>query len=387
MYHQTYIAMCLFCMLQLGFLAFMEARRRNAFVSCEKYFLIMLYIAIVAFAADIASSFTASTDWEHMIVAGGDYTEIFLDSLLIPMFLKYVCGQISGLDIKLKRRVETIIWSMFGLCLLAELSTFFSGAIFYFDASHIYHRGPYFMAPMIIMLGMMLIIEVFIVSQRQKIESAYYKTLLMFLAAPFIGWALQSMIFGLPFSLIGVTFAAQVVFTNIQNRNIDKDYLTGAFNRQTLDSFIRHKIERCKKDGQLFSALLLDIDNFKAINDQYGHFEGDMALIKAVSILRETVGRRDFIGRYGGDEFCVVLDSAAQEDVSARVDEIRGRFTQLSSARSTPYDIVFSIGSAIYTPETGGIDDFYKQMDKNMYIDKKDKYRRSVRWQTARRSD
>lgn len=387
MYEPTYLAMCVFCMLQLGFIAVMETRRRNIYVSNEKYFLIMVVIAIVSFAADAMSILSSTPGWVFPISVLGIYVEISLNTLLMPIFVKYVCGQMTGLDRRLEHRVEAVIWTLFAVCLLFEISTFFNRYMFYFDAKHVYHRGPYFMVPMLVMLGMMMIIELFIISQRQKIEAAYYRTLIFFLVAPLVGWTLQSLIYGLPFSLMGIALAAQLVFTNIQNRNIDKDYLTGAFNRQTLDNYIGHKIDVCMKENKRFSALLLDIDNFKTINDRFGHFEGDVALIKAVAVLRESVGRKDFIGRYGGDEFCVVLESGAEEDAAAQAERIRDSFIRLNAAKSMPYDLSLSMGSAVCDQKIRSVEAFYKLIDKNMYRDKKEKYRRSVRWHTACRVD
>ena len=74
----------------------------------------------------------------------------------------------------------------------------------------------------------------------------------------------------------------------------------------------------------------MDIDNFKSINDCYGHFEGDLALEKTVQILRASVNRNDFVARYGGDEFCIILES----DKEAEVEHVVARINKNLNVRS-----------------------------------------------------
>jgi diguanylate cyclase (GGDEF)-like protein len=356
-------------MLQLGFLIVMENRRRNARVGQEKYFLWMLIITFLSFIADIMSSLNKGPDWFFPFAAAGNYIEIMLNTVLLPIFYRYVCEQICDLDRVVARKLNITLWIMAVVCAALVVSTAYTGQIFYFDGAHTYHRGPLFLLPMSILFAMMVMIEGFIISQRQQIEVSYYTSLALFMVPPLIGWALQSLIFGLPFSLLGVTFAALVVFTNIQNRNMDKDYLTGAFNRQTLDNYLQHKIDLSTRQ-RTFSAILLDIDNFKSINDSFGHYEGDAALIHTVRILRDSVGRTDFIARYGGDEFCVILDSDDPSVVEATVGQIDSRLSDFNRHHK-PYPLSFSMGRAIYQPSMGNkAEFFYKIIDQKMYDEK-----------------
>src|SRR5574339_497173 len=81
------------------------------------------------------------------------------------------------------------------------------------------------------------------------------------------------------------------------------DALTGLFNRRAFERKIAEEYERAKRYKHAVSLLLLDIDNFKNINDTYGHHGGDIALVKISAILRERTRRSDFPARYGGEEF------------------------------------------------------------------------------------
>src|ERR1051326_1774413 len=105
------------------------------------------------------------------------------------------------------------------------------------------------------------------------------------------------------------------------------DSLTGLFNRRAFEKKIQDEFERSKRYHHPFSLLILDIDNFKAINDTYGHHGGDTALIRISEILKATTRRSDFPTRYGGEEFVLVLPETDQENavqVAAKIqDEIR----------------------------------------------------------------
>ena len=370
MYSRPYLCICLYCMLQLGFIIVMEIRRRSTKIKQKRYFLWMLFIAFFSFTADIMSSLYVGPSWFFPFSVFGNYFEVILNALLPPIFFKFICEQISGPDSKLMRRVGLALWVMSIVNTAVVISNAFTGLIFYYDASHMYHRGPLFPFAMLLFLVMMAMIEGILIYQRKKIEVRSYRSLTTFLIAPLVGWGLQALIFGLPFSLISITFAAQVVFTNRQNRNIDEDYLTGAFTRQSLDFCLQQKINAVASRGS-FSAILLDIDNFKSINDRFGHYEGDMALIASVRILRESVGHRGFIARYGGDEFCLILDGDDPNAAEETVRRIFSRLAEFNQRNDKPYRLGFSMGYEVYQPSFGNsAEEFLKVIDRKMYEEK-----------------
>jgi diguanylate cyclase (GGDEF)-like protein len=91
------------------------------------------------------------------------------------------------------------------------------------------------------------------------------------------------------------------------------DSLTGLFNRRALEKKIGDEFERSKRYGHPLSVVILDIDNFKKINDTYGHHGGDAALVKISEILRERSRSSDFPSRLGGEEFVLVLPETDQD--------------------------------------------------------------------------
>jgi len=85
------------------------------------------------------------------------------------------------------------------------------------------------------------------------------------------------------------------------------DPLTGVYNRRFLEEFLHREMTRSRRSRQPLSVLLLDLDGFKAFNDEFGHLEGDRVLAAVASSLRDAVRTTDVVARYGGDEFVVVL--------------------------------------------------------------------------------
>jgi diguanylate cyclase (GGDEF)-like protein len=170
--------------------------------------------------------------------------------------------------------------------------------------------------------------------------------------------------------LNSVVLSLFIVFLNIQNRSIFTDYLTGANNRKKLDIYIRDKIN-ASTEKKTFSAILIDLDNFKSINDTFGHDAGDNALQEFVKLLRTCLRSNDFIARFGGDEFYIVLDisdPAALEDIISRIYACVEKYNECCSQ---PYKIDFSIGYAVYDWHSHlKTDEFQKLIDVLLYKNK-----------------
>jgi diguanylate cyclase (GGDEF)-like protein len=105
------------------------------------------------------------------------------------------------------------------------------------------------------------------------------------------------------------------------------DSLTGLFNRQSFDVRLREEIERAKRSSGSLAVLMIDVDDYKAINDTYGHPVGDAVLQAASDVLRSVVRVFDFCARYGGDEFAVVMPNSDSASTSAAAERIRERIS------------------------------------------------------------
>ena len=116
---------------------------------------------------------------------------------------------------------------------------------------------------------------------------------------------------------------------------------------------------------------MLDLDKFKLINDRFGHQAGDQALIDLSLILRACFRRTDTIGRFGGDEFCVLVPLKETTELEAILQRLREGVAQFNEARSRPYLLEISLGAAVYSPARWhDVDSFLGHVDALLYEEK-----------------
>lgn len=149
------------------------------------------------------------------------------------------------------------------------------------------------------------------------------------------------------------------------------DPLTGALNRKGMDDAIEREVARTRRHESQLCMALLDIDNFKRLNDTYGHDAGDQALIHLSQVVRETLRPQDTLARYGGEEFVILLpDTATDDAVSVMVRVQRELTKKFFLHKNEKLLITFSCGVA----ELGGEEnpmDALKRADGAMYLAKR----------------
>jgi diguanylate cyclase (GGDEF)-like protein len=101
------------------------------------------------------------------------------------------------------------------------------------------------------------------------------------------------------------------------------DFLTGVWNRAAIFDFMKRELARSERDGSSVGIILVDVDHFKNVNDNYGHGAGDSVLQEITRRLSATLREYDGIGRYGGEEFLLVMPGCNLSSVGRRADQIR----------------------------------------------------------------
>ncbi|TDQ86482.1 diguanylate cyclase (GGDEF)-like protein [Dongia mobilis] len=150
------------------------------------------------------------------------------------------------------------------------------------------------------------------------------------------------------------------------------DALTGLLNRRGFETVLARAVTRARLDGQGGALMYVDLDNFKQVNDRFGHAQGDAALVATADILRENLRTRDPIGRLGGDEFVAWLDGVGPEEAKSKAQELQRAAADLARfAPGTDRPLGFSIGIALMRPAAqDGVDDLERLMaraDEAMY--------------------
>ncbi|MCR4789354.1 MAG: GGDEF domain-containing protein [Lachnospiraceae bacterium] len=160
----------------------------------------------------------------------------------------------------------------------------------------------------------------------------------------------------------------------IQNMQslISVDDLTHLNNRGQINRFIEQL--HYSEDSKLY-IMMLDIDRFKGINDTFGHSEGDRALVIASEALRQTcdqIKASTFLGRFGGDEFTIIVRSeGGEEDPNQIIAIIRRLLSEKQQENNLPYNLEFSIGYDELRDKDDTVSECMKRADKKLYVDKR----------------
>jgi diguanylate cyclase (GGDEF)-like protein len=150
------------------------------------------------------------------------------------------------------------------------------------------------------------------------------------------------------------------------------DELTGLSNRRGFESSAQHVLNLCERLDKPATMLFFDLNNFKLINDQYGHKEGDLTLKTFGNILRKAVRNSDVIARLGGDEFVVLLANTAPDFAKTVVMRLEAMLEAHNLLAHQGYDISFSIGVETYDSDNhADIGDLMHAADLQMYVHKK----------------
>jgi len=155
------------------------------------------------------------------------------------------------------------------------------------------------------------------------------------------------------------------------NQLADHDGLTGLYNRRYLDKFLTMTLNKAKRDNENISLIMIDIDWFKLYNDFYGHVEGDKCIIAVSEAMDGIIQREtDCLGRYGGEEFCVILQSTetigSMNVVTKLLDCVRR--LNIEHKKSEFGLLSISLGLVCIKPEYHDqIEDIYKKADKALY--------------------
>lgn len=153
-----------------------------------------------------------------------------------------------------------------------------------------------------------------------------------------------------------------------------RDELTGLYNRRGFLSLIDQYIKIAKRQDKIVFMLYADVDNMKAINDKYGHLEGDEALRESAIILKETFRESDIIARVGGDEFAAITLEASPADMHVVVARLQENLERHNSTSNRNYILALSWGISHCEPESlCSVDEVLSQADKSMYEHKKSK--------------
>ena len=179
--------------------------------------------------------------------------------------------------------------------------------------------------------------------------------------------------------------ALKASFEDVRQKNMElkvlaaRDPLTGCLNRRSLfDAFVL-EWQAAAAQGSYLSCVMVDVDHFKLVNDQYGHAVGDEVLQSIANALLEGVRKSDFVGRYGGEEFCLLLPRTSLRAAAAIADKLRLRIAEacLSRQVTASFGVSSTEGGASHPQQ------LLEESDRAMYLSKKMGRNRVTSWSDA----
>ena len=248
---------------------------------------------------------------------------------------------------------------------------------FYIDENMVYHRGSLFVIQYIfiyayiITSGFLALIEAF--DRKNYLNKERLLMIAIFPVLPAICGILQLYIWRIPFECLGMTISVMMVFINCLKQQISQDGLTGLKNRKEFLSTTQHEMRNLQADEFLF-LFMIDANDFKKINDENGHKEGDRALLliaQTLDSVENGKNKRWISGRFGGDEFLGALVTDNEEEADKIVAWIKENLAKIAAENGIKYDLSLSIG---YSKFMVGdvIQDLLARADKELYREKKE---------------
>ncbi len=354
-------------------LIFMNIRRQySQYLTDQKLFLALVSAAFLILFFDTVMWVLDGRPGNHvkMIYVSSTILYNILNPIICVIWYSYVDFYINGS----REHLKNILFPMLTLVLIntiLSIANIFINIYFIIDDNNIYHRGNHVYILLVICLLIIIYTTVFIVRNRKKLSKKEYMYLLFFGIPPAIGGIIQYFFYGVVIIWICTTISILIVFINIQNEQLHRDYLTGLYNRRSLDSYISAKMKN--RNNGITAGIMIDLDSFKMINDLYGHHNGDQALKHIASILKNTFRKKDFIARYGGDEFIVIMEISEKSDLVKMIQRLKENVSLFNIQKSVPYEISLSIGYDCFSNKSVKkmtAEKFLNHIDNLMYLNK-----------------
>ena len=198
----------------------------------------------------------------------------------------------------------------------------------------------------------------------------------IFLIPIILGVVIQAFFVEIAITWTSIAISVAGIMTALKNEIIFTDCLTGLYNRVYLEFLHRRA---CDKKDCWVSGIMIDLNGFKQINDNYGHAEGDLALCIVADLLRKSFSEYGVVTRYAGDEFVIMLNTTDDQLIQKIIESAKKNFVTENEKNDKPYQLSASMGYAITNLSNETIDDFMNRIDEQMYQDKMKYYEHNDR--------
>lgn len=251
------------------------------------------------------------------------------------------------------------------------ITSYFTNIIFEITSENLLIRSTYFFLPFVLNSIVFMYTIFHVYANKDKIRKKEFIPLLAFGFPPFISGVVYLFFKDINFIWNSFVVSQLLIYIYIQSKITSTDFLTGLLNKREYEFIVKQLSSNKPKNLEIL-GIMIDINNFKRINDVYGHRVGDEALISTSDLLKSAVRKQDYVFRVGGDEFVVILLSDEKNKVDQVIQRIHQILDQFNQTDTYEFDLSFSIGKGTYDDQKHkDLNHFFDHLDEMMYAQKK----------------
>lgn len=341
----------------------------------EKIYRLLIGFNISMLVIDAIRMYVNGIDTPAMRTLNIIFTTLMISfTPVVPMLWSVYVDFKIFMDVNRFKRHTRFLSIPIAINILLVLLSFLGGisgkTVFTIDSQNVYHRNELYIVSVLLNYSYLIYASILLKKNKSMVDAREYKTLKLFIIPPSIGAFVQVAVFGIKLVWFSMTISLVIIFIDVQNKLLYMDSLTGLYNRRNLEKYIKTVLVQ-KNKYQTLGGILLDINDFKFINDTFGHIEGDNALVSISNVLKKTFDENDFVSRYAGDEFIIITKDKTIEELEEKVIRLDKDIELFNKTSKKPYDITFSRGFHLFENENDITEEsFIKKIDLLMYEDK-----------------
>lgn len=333
----------------------------------EKTLLATISFSLFALISGIFNG--TSYNFSQIILIISHSLYFFSESLIGYFYTNYILKRIN---LQEKRQYKFILYIPLILSIFFLIINLTKKILFTISIDNLYSPGKYIYLYNLINVVYVLIIITYLISYYfyNKNSKNEIKSLILFTLLPVVSAGIQNYNYGIILGQVGFTLSELLIYFNNQKKEANYDELTGVYNRRAFNK----RANKIYYSNKSMFLMLMDADDFKIINDKYGHLEGDKALIQIAYILNRAINnthKNYSLARYGGDEFVIVGNIQNKDEVAQLINQIEEEEKKYNKETNNKYNIKLSIGYALQNDNHTLLEDLIKEADALMYAKKR----------------
>lgn len=333
----------------------------------NKNLVLMMFFALTSCIADpISYTIKGIPGLMPKIAVYATSTWLFAANMLAVLcWVRFLSYYLNG---SITRRHKIALNAIIVAGVTVLIVNLFHPIVFSIDANNLYKRKSFYF--FFTAIDYLLLINSLFTYYRSKQRGGVLKffPIWVYIVPIIIGGIIQSLFYGISVIPTSIAISIAGILASLQNEMIYRDALTGVFNRTYLDYQLKKFAKRPKLK---ITGIMLDLNDFKRINDELGHSVGDEALIATTRILQRSINSMGNVMRYAGDEFIIFINTQDDDTIESCIKRIRYNFDKFNDEMNKPYKLSASMGFCKLDFTKMQIDDFINTIDSRMYEDKK----------------